>query len=232
LLCPPDVIERSLPMVAPLPLSMPELEQRQIIDRLLQECWGSDDGFEVSLSDEWIVNGGSFLEEEEAVKVEAHIRPSTYGEITPPGVWQLFHHMGMTSPKRKTNIAFVDLGSGAGKLVAQAYLELKHLKHAVGRRWIEGSALGLRCCNHNMPPIRFLQEFLRSPRQSFSKDGRRLAPRMHARGMTDSVTSLYLCLSRISRSQFTLDGCLSRVISVALCDTNEQEWTALHNYLI
>jgi hypothetical protein len=131
LLCPPDIIEQSLPMVAPLPLSMPELQRRQTVDRLLQECWGSGDGFEVQLSDEWIVNGGSFLEEEE-VKIEAQIRPSTYGEITPLGVRQLFHHMGMTSPIRKTDMAFIDLGSGAGKLVAQAYLELKHLKYAVG----------------------------------------------------------------------------------------------------
>ena len=123
LLCPPDVIERSLPMVAPLPSSFSELRHRQIVDQILEECWGVGDGFEIQLNDEWIVNG-------DLINGPDLYRPSTYGEITPLGARQLFAQMGMTATL--SEVFFIDLGSGAGKLVAQANLELKHLKRAVG----------------------------------------------------------------------------------------------------
>jgi hypothetical protein len=126
LLCPPDVIESTLPMIAPLPSSLEELRHRQAVDQILEKCWGTGDGFEVQLADEWIVNGGS-LEGPELY------RPSTYGEVTSLGARQLFDRMGMTTPTTETSdVFFMDLGSGAGKLVAQANLELKRPKRTVG----------------------------------------------------------------------------------------------------
>jgi len=58
------------------------------------------------------------------------MKPSTYGEITPLGVRQLFGVMGLLDRTDTANAAdssaahFVDLGSGTGKLVGQAVLEL------------------------------------------------------------------------------------------------------------
>jgi hypothetical protein len=125
-LCPPDVIEQTLPMVAPLPSSLAELKERQEVDKSMAQCWESDDGYEVQLADEWIVNGERFLESKEVY------RPSTYGEITRLGSRQLFHQMGMHEGKTNNDMNFMDLGSGAGKLVLHAYLELEHLTSAIG----------------------------------------------------------------------------------------------------
>jgi hypothetical protein len=65
-------------------------------------------------------------------------RPSTYGEITSLGARQLFHGMGMKATLRdfetqsSNDIVFYDLGSGAGRLTVQSYLELSRLVKAVG----------------------------------------------------------------------------------------------------
>lgn len=126
LFCPHDVIEQALPMVAPLPLSLPEWRKRQEVDSVLTECWKSGDGYEVQLNDEWIVNGKFLVESREVY------RPSTYGEISQLGARQLFDHMGMRDRERSKNINFMDLGSGAGKLVLQASLEIENLACAIG----------------------------------------------------------------------------------------------------
>jgi hypothetical protein len=126
LLCPPDVIDQSLPMVAPFPSSLKELKLRREVDRILDTCWNYDDGYEVQLSDEWLVDGESLLEKND-------IRPSTYGEVTSVGARQLFQQMGMeTERESNKEIVFFDLGSGAGKLVVQAHLELANLSKAFG----------------------------------------------------------------------------------------------------
>lgn len=54
------------------------------------------------------------------------LKPSTYGEITTLGTRQLFGAMGLFHSNRNSiqDCHFVDLGSGAGKLVGQAVLEL------------------------------------------------------------------------------------------------------------
>jgi len=113
-----------------------------------------DAGYEVQPSDEWIVNnqqqqrvdGGYFdiLESDnfgESTTMAAPKRPSTYGEITSLGARQLFGAMGLLDYPRNQQhlrrwqqqrqqrqperpVHFFDLGSGTGKLVGQAVLEL------------------------------------------------------------------------------------------------------------
>jgi len=78
----------------------------------------------------------------EKKEVETLYEPSTYGEVTPVGARQLFDEMGLREPPQRrrqdslqlsTTATFMDLGSGAGKLVIQAYLELRpRLKRAIG----------------------------------------------------------------------------------------------------
>lgn len=70
--------------------------------------------------------------------------PSTYGEVTMLGARQLFHFMKMfknqnDSDKNNVNVTethptlhFIDLGSGNGKLLVQAYLEIPDLKKVEG----------------------------------------------------------------------------------------------------
>eukprot|EP00978_Attheya_sp_CCMP212_P047357 scaffold421326_cov62-Attheya_sp.AAC.1 len=74
--------------------------------------------------------------------------PSTYGEITELGARQLFWYMKLlrnddnveetttttttTKASSSSNVQFYDLGSGAGKLVLQTYMELPCLTRAVG----------------------------------------------------------------------------------------------------
>ena len=66
----------------------------------------------------------------------ATMKPSTYGEITTLGTRQLFGAMGLLdgNPNTTPVCHFVDLGSGAGKLVGQAVLELsdKTIQRATG----------------------------------------------------------------------------------------------------
>lgn len=57
--------------------------------------------------------------------------PSTYGEITFLGSRQLFHFMHIYENQNKP-ISFIDLGSGNGKLVVQAYLEVPKLRSVRG----------------------------------------------------------------------------------------------------
>lgn len=60
--------------------------------------------------------------------------PFTYGEVTVLGARQLFKYMKMTSTDGEggKRINFVDLGSGSGKLVSQAFLEIPFINRATG----------------------------------------------------------------------------------------------------
>ncbi len=60
--------------------------------------------------------------------------PATYGEITFLGSRQLFHYMHIYDnvDDNEKPISFIDLGSGNGKLVVQAYLEIPNLASAMG----------------------------------------------------------------------------------------------------
>lgn len=140
-LVPTEVFEAELPMFAPLPRSWQELERRRQVDFLLRGCWGSNDGYEVQLYDEWLLNvnvdgtNGDVDESNNPSRIterasrgmpQTQFRPSTYGEVTPKGVRQLIGIMGLMSYQAghgDTDPSFFDLGSGAGKLVAQVALE-------------------------------------------------------------------------------------------------------------
>lgn len=60
-------------------------------------------------------------------------RPATYGEITCTGVRQVGRALGIDSHSSAAEpVVFMDLGSGVGKLVAQAFLEWPAVVRAVG----------------------------------------------------------------------------------------------------
>lgn len=146
LFVPSDVIDSYLPMVAPLPSSLAQAKHRRRVDQTLSDWWSAGAGFEVQPSDEIAVDGTIFSQSMQ--------RPSTYGEVTSLGARQLFDYMGMTqaativsstlgassnmqsnnlrSNGERDEMVFVDLGSGAGKLVAQSYMELPRISRGVG----------------------------------------------------------------------------------------------------
>ena len=92
---------------------------------MLASSWSGDDGK---------------LGREEELYVDSHGRPegsdcpifdkpSAYGEVTPSGARQLFDTMGVHTA---SDAVFADLGSGAGRLVVQAWLELPMVQRAIG----------------------------------------------------------------------------------------------------
>ena len=134
-------------MIAPIPGTIEEIQNRIEVDKILEECWKNPDaGYEVQPSDEWIVNNQQQQEDgyyfdilegdniiDEAITMVPR-KPSTYGEITSLGARQLFGAMGLLeyprnqprqqNQQRRRPVHFFDLGSGTGKLVGQAVLEL------------------------------------------------------------------------------------------------------------
>ena len=87
----------------------------------------------------WSARAGDIEDDAEVLEVDLHALPegmprpteseqraSAYGEVTRAGGRDLFVAMGL-SPfwPRSPPAVFVDLGSGAGRLVAQAWLELR-----------------------------------------------------------------------------------------------------------
>ena len=95
------------------------------VDKMLASSWSGDD---------------SKLGREEELYVDSHGRPegsdcpifdkpSAYGEVTPSGARQLFDTMGVHTA---SDAVFADLGSGAGRLVVQAWLELPMVQRAIG----------------------------------------------------------------------------------------------------
>lgn len=139
-------------MIAPLPGTLGEIQKRNLVDSILEECWKNPNaGYQVQPTDEWIVNnqqvdrGGPFdiLErdkfggntyDDQSIDTDSRWKPSTYGEITPLGARQLFVAMELMGSSPVNNegsagqapVHFFDLGSGTGKLVGQVVLELPH----------------------------------------------------------------------------------------------------------
>ena len=61
--------------------------------------------------------------------------PETYGEVTSLGARQLFRHIGLTADATQNEhpeYQFFDLGSGGGRLVVQAHLEMPSVVKSVG----------------------------------------------------------------------------------------------------
>lgn len=157
-LCPSDVIERWIPMMAPFPSSWEEIQNRRTVNWILEECWkNQNSGYEIQPTDEWIVNNQQkhdlttprfgidaslpTQQDLEATFVVDKglpplVNPFTYGEITPLGARQLFGAMGLLqrSSSRSHPAHFIDLGSGTGKLVGQVLLELpkERIERATG----------------------------------------------------------------------------------------------------
>jgi Histone methylation protein DOT1 len=138
-----------------------EVELRRTVDSLMDdevEPWVSKPGYDVfDVSETLFVNDQVKLltpdpimaaaSEAEMIQNGIHEQnhePATYGEVTSAGARQLFNHMGMATtnaPPTNNNgstctnhdsIVFVDLGSGRGKLVIQAYMELSRITKATG----------------------------------------------------------------------------------------------------
>jgi SAM-dependent methyltransferase len=120
-------------MMAPLPRNYEEWQRRQNIDSILHQVYTNPNvGFEIQMGDEWIVNPKATTAALNGQgKVYDRIDdkdPSTYGEITATGTRQLLHAMGLLLKQKHTDennaVHFYDLGSGAGKLIAQVAMEL------------------------------------------------------------------------------------------------------------
>jgi hypothetical protein len=70
-----------------------------------------------------------FAQPEGSPRPSVDERPSAYGEVSREGARRLFRAMGLDDAR---GAVFADLGSGAGRLVAQAWLELPSVEHAIG----------------------------------------------------------------------------------------------------
>lgn len=156
---PPDIVASQIPMKAPFPTSPAEIAHRKAVDDILcdsSEIWSSNLGYmlDAAKDSKFVNDKMKSLEvsalEDDLEKKQKSYRPSTYGEITTLGARQLFYHMGMTgdfkSNKNDSNtepettaaetahdkIEFCDMGSGVGKFVLQAYMELPRLSRSLG----------------------------------------------------------------------------------------------------
>ena len=101
------------------------------MDEVLSAHWRRFDGVVEEEEEDYV---DRFDLPEGAARPDVDARPSAYGEVTRSGARQLFEAMGLrnaplASPRGHV---FVDLGSGAGRLVAQAWLELPALESAIG----------------------------------------------------------------------------------------------------
>lgn len=95
------------------------------IDETLKQGWRN-----FQETDAYVIS----LEESSAMDTQS-AQPSTYGEITPRGARQLFGHMNLYDtdhPDMDDGVVFLDLGSGTGKLVVQAYMEIPALSQSMG----------------------------------------------------------------------------------------------------
>ena len=155
MLCPPNIVERYIPMNMMM-MMVPSLggERKQLvsIDRILNMLYPTNNnndnnhknemnlGYEIQLGDELIVNNHNFVDSRRYDKSDqsesASVDPSTYGEITIRGTRQLLYVMGLLQrqqqqPSRpkppKQDIHLYDLGSGIGKFIIQVVMELSLL---------------------------------------------------------------------------------------------------------
>lgn len=116
-------------------LSRPELVRRTAVDDIITRHWRNVDNFwDLSEQEARAVDMDGLPEGSTAPDGRA----SAYGEVTRTGARALFLAMGLAAdgPGARADAAvFFDLGSGAGRLVAQAWLELAPtgaLRRAVG----------------------------------------------------------------------------------------------------
>ena len=107
-----------------------ESEDQQRIDAILQTHWNRFDG---TIDDDEESYVDMFDLPEGSSRPYVGERPSAYGEVTRRGARQLFRAMGLRDREgMMPPVVFADLGSGAGRLVAQAWLELPRVEQAIG----------------------------------------------------------------------------------------------------
>merc|ERR1719464_2621223 len=113
------------PVEAPRPRLGPEREHWRAVDDLVARLWRGRGGYGLGREEQAIIEASSVSPDEgleqRASSAEAGHPASTYGEVTSVGARQLSRAMGMDCLACERPVVFMDLGSGVGKLVAQAY---------------------------------------------------------------------------------------------------------------
>lgn len=106
-----------------------QAEHQLAVETALRLFWRGRDGFNVAYEEELAMEQAMdpLLQELGATGL------STYGEVEPSGVRQLGRAMGLTGGSGTGSPAvFMDMGSGVGKFVVQAYLEWPRVVQSVG----------------------------------------------------------------------------------------------------
>ena len=101
---------------------------------LLQSAWDHLDGYQSREEEELLERVRIVDEANQEVlpsRRQLETSPLTYGEITELGARQLSHYFKRYS-RNTSSMNFVDIGSGVGKLVVQAYMEWPSLQKATG----------------------------------------------------------------------------------------------------
>jgi len=122
----------------------PVCEAQEEIDHVLSEDFSAwrqtiGGGYLIEDDDRAVVDTKmASYETNEERKNTNHLTPSTYGEVTRSGARELFGLMDMVdkldnnNDNNKQKIVFMDMGSGLGKMVMQAYMELPRISRAIG----------------------------------------------------------------------------------------------------
>jgi len=108
-------------MIEPILCTPQEQERHLRCSQLLNEGWDCETTLD-----------GYIFHEDNQQNYEIHNNEWTYGEITEMGARQLFVLMNLMHPTDKKKVFFLDMGSGLGKLVAQAYMEIPSLSRVMG----------------------------------------------------------------------------------------------------
>ena len=98
------------PVAPPAPRTPAEMLRREAIDGAVERAWRGLDGHRAT------------PEEEAAIDEIAGEFGNTYGEVVAGGARTVFDMRGLLHDA-PADVAFADLGSGAGRMVAQCWLE-------------------------------------------------------------------------------------------------------------
>ena len=106
------------PVAPPAPRTPAEMLRREAIDGAVERAWRGLDGHRAT------------PEEEAAIDEIAGEFGNTYGEVVAGGARGVFDMLGLLHDA-PADASFADLGSGAGRMVAQCWLEC-HVQSSVG----------------------------------------------------------------------------------------------------
>ena len=106
------------PVAPPAPRTPAEMLRREAIDGAVERAWRGLDGHRAT------------PEEEAAIDEIAGEFGNTYGEVVAGGARTVFDMLGLLHDA-PADASFADLGSGAGRMVAQCWLEC-HVQSSVG----------------------------------------------------------------------------------------------------